>query len=59
MMDLCDQVDELDKIRLLKMLGENIAGVLLALELLQYVEYGFILFLGEQVNGILRFLEHI
>lgn len=59
MVDLCDQVDELDKIRLLKMLGENIAGVLLALELLQYVEYGFILFLGEQVNGILRFLEHI
>ena len=59
MMDLCDQVDEFDKIRLLKMLGENITGVSLVLELLQNVEYGFVLLLGEQVNGIFRFLEYV
>lgn len=45
-MDLCDQVDELDKVSFLKMLGEDIARVPFTLKFFQDVDDGFILLFG-------------
>ena len=58
-MNLCDQVDEFDKVGLLKVLGENVAGVPLTMKSFQNVEYGFILLFGQYVDRVLRFPEYV